>query len=229
MLIRLGDGAQASGSRGGTTYSRNRSGAYTRARSVPVNPNSPAQNAVRINFREAAFAWSAILSQGQRDQWDVYADVVPWKNRLGDTIKLSGFNWYLASSTARASAGLAPVLAGPAILELAAPPTDTISTPDVSAQTISTAFDNTNQWATEVGGALIISQGLPGNEGVKFFGGPFRIQNFVLGAVIAPTSPAVAAAAFALGIGQTVPMTYRVVLADGRFSTPVQFTFPAVP
>jgi hypothetical protein len=153
---------------------------------------------------------------------------VPWKNKLGDTIKLSGFNWYLASATARASAGLAPVLAGPAILELAAPPTGLITTPDVSAQTCSTVFDNTNQWATEVGGALIISQGLPGNEGVSFFGGPFRVQTFVLGAVIPPTSPALAAAAYALGIGQTVPMKFRVVLADGRFSTPVQFTFPTV-
>ena len=53
MLFRGTHLTDASGSLSGVTYSHNRGGAYTRNRSIPVNPNTVQQQAVRNAFSSA--------------------------------------------------------------------------------------------------------------------------------------------------------------------------------
>lgn len=94
MLIRTGMGAQLSGSVGGVTAGHNRFGQYLRNRSIPTNPNTPAQSAARSNLTAANAAWAA-LSASQRAGWDTYAENSPWTNKFGETVYLTGHQQYV--------------------------------------------------------------------------------------------------------------------------------------
>lgn len=96
MLFRSTFLGQASGSLAGTTFSHNKGGQYTRARSIPVNPNSPAQTAVRQNVSGAAQFWRSLSVVGRKG-WDNYASGTPVVNAIGDSITLSGWNWFVRS------------------------------------------------------------------------------------------------------------------------------------
>jgi hypothetical protein len=87
--------ADARGSMGGITASRNKGGSYLRARVKPTNPMSTAQQEVRQAFALAVAAWSALTS-AQRNAWNAYADQTPVTDALGETIKHSGRAWYVA-------------------------------------------------------------------------------------------------------------------------------------
>lgn len=88
-LIRTGDASQLSGSVGGVTYSHNRYGAYKRARSLPVNPDTGNQQAIRAALAAVSTAWRS-LTGAQRAGWNQYAETLSRLNALGDPITLSG-------------------------------------------------------------------------------------------------------------------------------------------
>lgn len=76
--------SKASGSIGGTVYSRNANGAYTRNRSVPVNRNTEAQKRQRSVFSQVAGFWrnlTAVQKQSFQDQAPNY----PYVDTLGET------------------------------------------------------------------------------------------------------------------------------------------------
>ena len=58
-----------SGKIGGHVASRNRGGAYFRTKVTPVNPNTPAQAAVKSRLTTQAQAWRS-LTAAQRAQWN---------------------------------------------------------------------------------------------------------------------------------------------------------------
>ena len=88
MLIKSQLITQASGSIGGLVGSHNAGGMYFRARTIPVNPGSAAQIAVRNIVAQLTAAWTADLTAAQRTAWQTYADNVPTTNRLGDSINI---------------------------------------------------------------------------------------------------------------------------------------------
>ncbi|MBA7656193.1 hypothetical protein ES703_64108 [subsurface metagenome] len=100
-LVVLPEGQQRSGSIGGTVWSRNSAGAYIRNRSVPVNPNTDRQVAVRNYVKNLTIRWANTLTQPQRDAWDVYAANVDWLNKLGDSVNLTGMPHYVRCNTLR--------------------------------------------------------------------------------------------------------------------------------
>lgn len=79
-----------SGKLNGTVFSRNKGGHYMRSKSMPSNPKTSFQNAVRARFGAIAQLWGA-LTEAQRDAWRAMASEFPYRNRLGDTKILSGF------------------------------------------------------------------------------------------------------------------------------------------
>jgi len=107
-------GAPTSGSIRADTFSRNSYGSYLRNRSIPVNPNTPAQNLVRSQFITAHAAWRA-LSDTVQDQWSTYASLHPRTNPLGEQIILSPIAQFIACYAQAHAANLA----GPTV-----PPTD---------------------------------------------------------------------------------------------------------
>lgn len=86
----------ARGKIAGIVFSKNKSGAYTRTKVTPVNPNSPAQQAVRSFFAQLAQNWSAVLTAAQRAAWTAYAVTYPRTDIFGNSLTLNGMNMYIA-------------------------------------------------------------------------------------------------------------------------------------
>lgn len=92
--IKFGGGvADMRGSQGGTVYSRNASGAYTRNRTMPINPNSQLQQATRNAFGNIATAWRG-LTEAEQATWIEQAPAYPYLNRLGESSVYTGFQLY---------------------------------------------------------------------------------------------------------------------------------------
>lgn len=79
----------ASGSIGGTTFSRNRYGLYIRRRSIPTNPQSSAQIAIRNAVSNASANWRS-LTAVQQAAWKAYAQANPIMDALGQSQVLAG-------------------------------------------------------------------------------------------------------------------------------------------
>lgn len=218
-VIRFPEGQQRSGSTGGTVYSHNRFGAYIRARSVPVNPNTDRQVASRNRMRALSIAWQNLLTQVQRDAWEVYAANVTWKNALGDSVHLTGLNHYVRSNAAVLAAGLTRVDAAPTVFTIAAAEDGLVPTASEATQDVTVAFDTAGLWCSEDGAAQLIYQGLPKNASTKFFGGPYRLLGVILGDSVAPPAvPEVLAAVFPFAEGNRLWVRSRILRADGRLS-----------
>lgn len=81
--------SQMSGKQGGTVFSRNKSGAYTRTNRKGTNPNTPAQQARRAAFADASRTFKALTSVQQQSFKDQSLNY-PQIDRLGQTVYLSG-------------------------------------------------------------------------------------------------------------------------------------------
>lgn len=80
---------QLSGSGGSVTASHNRYGSYLRNRTIPVNPNTVSQQAVRALFGGVSQAWRT-LTEAQRTAWSDLSPNVPRVDALGQSYVLSG-------------------------------------------------------------------------------------------------------------------------------------------
>lgn len=228
-LIVLGDGQQRSGSIGGTTYSHNRFGAYIRSRSIPVNPNTDRQVASRNAVRNLTIAWQNVLTQVQRDGWKTYGDNVPWINKLGQVVTLTGLNHYVRTNALLILCGLTRLDQAPAIFNLASAEALLSAVASEATQNYLIAYDDTAGWCSEDGAHQFFEIGLPQNGGVQFFNGPWRYADKVDGDSIAPpTSPATVAAPFPFAAGQRLWIRSRIIRADGRLSQFAQTNFLGV-
>ena len=217
-LFRSGIGIQdISGSIGGTTFARNRYGAYMRNRVKPTNPKSSRQTVVRAAMADMKDLWAA-LTQDQRDAWETYGANVSMLNRLGMTIKLTGWNHFVRSNVALLSAAKTVVEDAPEIFSL--PETDpTVEiTGDESDGKIKVAFNNALTWATEVGAYMLVYGGFPQDPNITFYGGPWRYVGAIAGAAEAPTSPQSFTPPTPVFEGQRIWAKVRIVRADGRLS-----------
>lgn len=221
-LIRFGGGVvQMSGSIAGDTFARNRYGNYSRARTKPTNPNTENQQLVRAALAQLTERWSETVSSAQRAAWNLYGNSVTMKNRLGENIKLTGFNHYIRSNSFLARCNKTPVDAGPTNFSLPEKdPAFGISASEGSQQ-INVAFDDSLAWDNETGGYLIYYQGVPQNPQRNFFAGPWQLLSFTAGETENPVaSPVVEAAVFAMAEGQRQWVFARILRADGRLSEP---------
>jgi len=93
--------SEASGSTAGLTFSRNRYGAYVRARAIPVQPGSTRQLDARAALTYLTRAWSTILTPVQRAGWTLYGEAVTLTDSLGQSYKLPGNSWYIKLNAVR--------------------------------------------------------------------------------------------------------------------------------
>lgn len=212
--------AAASGSVGGCTFSRNRSGAYVRNRSVPVNPASGAQNTVRSALATLVARWTGTLTTAQRSGWETWAANTPQTDALGNPINITGQNAYVMMNTLRIQTGLAVIDTAPIIFANAVLTPPALVSATASTDALSISFTNTDVWATAVGGKLVVFVGRPQNPSKLFFDGPYRFTGFVNGAVSPPTSPQTITSVFDFAAGQRIHLRFRALNADGRISTP---------
>lgn len=225
-LIRFGSGiADARGSIESTVFSKNRYGNYMRNRTTPVNPQSVRQQGVRTDLSSLVDRWSNTLTQAQRDGWNTYAANVPTTNKLGETIKLSGYNWYVGNNTAMLQAGGVIVDDAPTnFTRVGADATYAVALSEAT-QLISVTFDNTLPWANDDNGWMLISMSLPVNGGREYVQSSFRVAGAIEGdGTTPPTSPATIAVPYPVAAGQKVTVTARIIEEDGRTSQKFQST-----
>ena len=225
-LVNYAEGQQRSGRLGASIYSHNRYGQYIRAGSIPVNPNTDRQVAVRNAVRALTIAWQNTLTQGQRDGWETYASNIAWTNKVGQQVKLTGLNHYVRSNTIMVSLGFARADDAPVIFNLATAELSLGCTASEATQILSLTFDDTATWANEAGAFQHFYMGLPQNGAIKFFGGPYRY--IVSGAGVVPAvSPIPATAPFPFAEGQRIWIRSRIMRADARLSEFAIFNFLA--
>lgn len=219
-LVRLGGGVHdIRGSIGGTVFSKNRSGNYIRARVTPVNPQSQRQNVMRAVTQDLSQRWSNVLTQAQRDEWEVYAAAIVRLNKLGAQIKLTGFNHFMRSNSIRLQSADNTIGDGPAALTL--PPADPTfaCTVDEAAQQISVAYNAALDWNDQDTGHLYVFMSIPKATGTNFVGGPFRLAGKLDGVNGAPpASPQVLPVPFPVAEDEVIVCRARISEEDGRLS-----------
>ncbi|MBA7675719.1 hypothetical protein ES703_83956 [subsurface metagenome] len=221
-LVKYGGGViQMSGSLAGNTFARNRYGNYVRARTKPVNPSSADQVDVRAAIAYLTEYWRDFLSADNRTAWDTYATAVVMKNKLGESIKLSGFNHFIRSNAGRIHYDWNILHEGPVINTLPEhDPTLSIDV-DQAPQIIAVSFDVAMAWNQVTGGCLMIQQGRPQSITRNFFKGPYRKLGLLAGSSILPlTSPINIVPIFPVAVGQRVWCQFRIGMEDGRLSEP---------
>lgn len=212
---------QASGSVGGNTFSRNRFGQYIRARAIPTNPNTSRQQQFRNLFQTLAVVWSSVLTQVQRNAWNLYGDSVAVKDSLGQDIYLTGFNHFIRSNTVILGASATRVDDGPTIFTLEESDPTIVATISEATQQISLAFDDTLPWADVDGAFMQIQMSRPANVGVQYIPPIYRISDYIPGdSGTPPTSPQTMLTPFAVAEDQKVLVRCRIGGADGRLSAP---------
>ena len=221
MLFRPLLATDLSGSLGGIVASHNRGGPYLRNRSIPVNPNTPQQQAVRGFLASLTSLWGDTLTPTQRDDWDTYALNVPIPNAIGEPRNIGGLPMYIRSNVPRLPVSLPRVDDAPIIFNLGDFSNPSVDSFVASAETFNLNFTAADDWANEDDAAMLLSTSRPQNPSINFFKGPYRSTDAILGNLSTPpTSPVVTLASFAFGEGQRVFVQARVTRADGRLSLP---------
>jgi hypothetical protein len=193
------------GSIGGSTWSRNKGGMYVRQRAVPTNPNSVRQQAVRAIVATLSQGW-ATLSAAFQEEWRTYAQEHPVLNSLGQTIYLTGMDWFVKINSRLIDAGAAsisepPIGGGPGSLA-------TIDATFASGTTISIAFTPT----PATGNRLVTWCSLPQNLGTSPNFRQCRLAGY---SALAPASPVVVTMPFTYQIGNRVVVYVSQMDATG--------------
>ena len=221
MLVGLGPlGGGGSGSLGHITFSHNRYGSYARARTKPVNPASSPQGIVRAIMSDAANAWAS-LSAGDKAGWGAYAAAIPWKNRLGATVHLTGPAMFRSCYVARVRAEMPAVTTPPATLLLPGQDSTFGVAATASNQHLSISFSTALSWVTQAGSVLAYSVGIPQALTTNFYKGPWLYLGRTIGnSGTPPTSPVTVTSNRVFQAGQKLWIRGRICLADGRVSSP---------
>jgi hypothetical protein len=219
-LVKLGGGIIGiSGSMAGNTFSRNSAGSYLRSRTKPVNPNSVYQAAVRNYLSMLVERWNGVLDATQRGAWETYASAITMKNRLGENIKISGFDHYLRVNIVRLQLGQSKCDDGPTTLtKIETDPTFAISA-SVATQEVTITWDDSLLWGDIPASVMGLWMGRPQVKTRNFFNGPWRMMGSIPGN---QTSPSTKTASFTLVLGQKIWTYARISTGptDSRLSTP---------
>jgi len=219
-LVKFGGGiVKMSGTIAGNTYARNRSGDYVRSWKNPVNPRTERQEAIKAIVSFLAEYWHQELTDAQRTAWESYADAVLMKNRLGDSINLTGFNHFIRTNAAILTMPETKLDAAPTILSLPEKDTSlTCSEESIASQEFTFTCD-TDGWSAGVDDKLgiLLYMGQPQLPSRNFFKGPWRYMDYIddtegaagTGSYVAP---------FPFAEGQKVFFKARIITVSGRLS-----------
>lgn len=184
-----------SGKLGGHVASRNLGGAYFRTRVKPLNPQTPAQIAQRYQMSLYSKNWNT-LTAAEQAAWNAYAAVTPLRDRLGNSITVSGKNLYIQCNINLALIGGSAITTPPSPAVLSE-----ITGLNVASLTVSAATIGWTSGAIPAGENWVVRATRPVNAGVSYVKNQYRII-----AVLAPaaTSPANIFTAYSAKFGAPV-------------------------
>lgn len=170
-LIKLGVAvAQVRGSIEGVTFSQNKGGAYIRNRSLPTNPNTPAQQSARNIISQLAYYWRNTLTSAQRAAWSARAASTVLVNKLGDNYNPTGMQLFVRNNAAQQ--GLvwdAPsVETTPPATAIAPLPVVTLTLNHTTGLSITNVEPGGSTWILWIYASPVLS------ASINFFKGPFR-------------------------------------------------------
>lgn len=221
MLIESNIITRASGSVGGCTFVPSRGGLTIRAKAAPTDRHTDQQNVHRSLVAKFQSRW-LILTQPQRDAWNLYALNVPMPGPLGRMHNPGGIGMYLRANVPRANLGpiAPPINDAPTVFAL------TELTPDdrteffIVLNVLTIHFNEDDTWANTSGAFLFLFTSKAQNPGTANNRRGFRFANIISGSsTLPPTSPRNLSTAQDTQSGQR--MFWRLVanLPDGRVST----------
>ncbi len=219
-LVKYGGGiVQMSGSIAGSVFARNKSGNYVRPRTKPVNPNSFRQEFIRTALSHLAEHWHKELDATERGLWETYAAAVAMKNKLGETIHLSGFNHFIRTNSPQLMLAEDIKEAAPTTLSLMEKDETTIcSEENIAGQTFTFTFDNTGWGVTpDLKYWMCFYQGQPQLASRQTFHGPWRFMS-AAGTVAGDAGTQQLPAEFSFAEGQKVWFQARMISFSGRTS-----------
>jgi hypothetical protein len=172
-----------------------------------------------------AALWSSTLTAAQRAAWNLYGDNVVVKDKLGQDIYLTGFNWYVGNNALILQASGTRVDAGPTTFSLA-DSDDTISGAiSESTQNLTLTYDDALDWCDEDGAHLLVYISKPQGAGRNYLPPQYRLADIVDGdSGTPPTSPATIASPWGVAENQRCLVRGVIVRADGRRSAPFHDT-----
>ncbi len=213
--------SQASGSIAGLTFAHSSSGMTVRARSTPTNPDTARQRTVKHALARLSPYWGELLTQAERDAWNLYAANVVMTNVLGDAFHLTGQNHFLRANIPRIQSGISVLEIAPSVYDLGTFTAPTIFSLTMVAQRVFIGFENTDDWANSANGHMIFYVGRPLGQGRGYYGGPYRFGNVLDGNPVPPSSPFLFTSPYAHQIDQIVWVRIRIIQVDGRLSLPI--------
>jgi hypothetical protein len=219
-LIKFGGGVVGmAGSIAGTTFARNASGSYARARTKPINNKTNYQTIARDAMAALCSRWNNVLDATHRAAWLLYGQNVAMKNRLGESIFLSGMNHYIRSNANNLQNGNTLHDDAPVIFTLGEKDTTFACSASEATQLVTVTYDVAAGWAVEANGFMYIYQSAPQNLTVNFWDGPWRKLGEMGGAGGGGLiSPKTFVPAYHIDEGQKIFFYARVIRADGRTS-----------
>ena len=207
--------SEGSGSLGGITFSHNRGGQYIRHRAVPVNSNTPQQQAMRNIVTLLVAHWNSTLTGAQRDGWSAYAAAVTYVDALGEPRVINGMSMYMAC-TPRVQAAMTRIDAPPTTLVR---PSFTAPTYTVTAPlTGSLAFTNSDLWAVASGGAMLLYTSRGMGQGINYFKLPRPLRRQGAGGRDAAYYPGQHRTRVQRRRQPARLLPAQIVMADGRLS-----------
>jgi hypothetical protein len=206
-----------SGSLGGQTSSHNRAGQYRRARRAPTQPvGTGRRGIIRAAFGAASSGWSGI-TDAQRAAWASYADGTPYTDALGQSIRLTGHQMFVAVNTQLQNCGVAinPV---PPISNVTIAPT--VSGVTLTHLGVGTLTLNAGGLATDF---VLIAFSKPQGAGRSFVGNYWQ-ESHILANVVTATlfGPTFVAQFGAVNVGQKVFYKLTPVNQYGVTGTPTK-------
>jgi hypothetical protein len=188
-------GSMYSGSMRGITASHNKGGLYFRGRTVPTNPNTARQQLVRSVVGGLMQMWSMVLTESERQAWRDYAANVPVVDSLGQTMQLSGVNWFVKVLSLALQISEGPLTTPTGLPTVAVQPTlfntgegvveVTRFEGDFTTGAGTLDVDANLAGETTANGVAVLFIGAPQTPGTRFYKGPYQ-----LAAVQAVSSPA---------------------------------------
>lgn len=209
--------SDARGKQGGTVFSRNAAGAYTRAKVSPVQPRSARQRTIRNAAAACAVYWRDTATPTIRAGWEAYAKTVLLGDAFGARANRSGIAMFLRTNVPILNLGgpmrtAAPLLSGEAQIP-ALTLTGTVAN-GVRVTAISPAT---------VGGDILFVSRIPApmSQARNYYSTPFFIWGYI---DVSTVYPLVVIPPGECAIGQRWFLRGRLLLADGRLSTPATFS-----
>jgi hypothetical protein len=201
--------AQLRGSIGGTTFTRTKTGAITRNRVKPTNPQTVYQTDQRSIITELSQAWGQTLTEAQREGWSTFGVNFPSTNKIGQAMNLSGVQAFQRIGARLMAAGEDYLAAAPANQDVVELQTITL-TADIGAGAFEVAFTETGTLTT----AKLVVEMTPGiSPGISAYQNRLRQ---ILVTAADPTSPIDLETAFAARFG-ALPLVGQKVAVRCHF------------